>query len=196
MSKTKPASAAREAYDAGARHFGENYVQELVAKAPELPSDARWHFIGALQTNKAKALVGVEGLWCVETVDRAKAARALEKAAEGRTEKLRVMVQVNTSGEESKAGCGVGEAVDVARCVKEECGRLELVGLMTIGAAGDGDCFRVLREVRDGVEKVLGMEGLELSMGMSGDFEEAIAAGSDSVRVGSTIFGARDYGTK
>lgn len=214
VSKTKPAAAVAAAYAAGQRHFGENYVQELVGKAGEVAEvgdGVRWHYIGALQSNKAKALMKVKGLWCVESVDREKTAAALEKAAAaaGRglaaedgavaAEQLRVMVQVNTSGEESKAGCAPGEAVGLARYVVEECASLQLVGLMTIGAPDDAErpaAFSALAECRGDVERELGLEGLELSMGMSGDFERAVAMGSDSVRVGSTIFGARDYGPK
>lgn len=97
VSKTKPVEAIQELYDVGHRHFGENYVQELLDKAPRLPRDIRWHFIGTLQSNKAKALVtGVPGLWAVESVDSPKLAAKLEAAAAtaGRTEPLRVFVQV------------------------------------------------------------------------------------------------------
>lgn len=200
VSKTKPASMIQEAYDAGHRRFGENYVQELVNKAPDLPKDITWHFIGALQSNKAKLLVSVKNLDVVESVDRRKVAAALNKAVKMRESggKLKVMVQVNTSGEESKAGCKPGESVELAKFVEEECDGLELVGLMTIGAPDDSEepvAFKVLAEEREDVESKLGREkgSLILSMGMSGDFERAIKMGSDSVRVGSTIFGAREY---
>jgi PLP dependent protein len=203
VSKTKPAAAVREAYAAGQRHFGENYVQEVVSKAGELSDLAgiKWHYIGALQSNKAKALVSVKGLWCVESVDRVKTAAALQKAVEGAggaaTDggRLRVLVQVNTSGEESKSGCAIEEAGDLAEYVMRECRLLELGGLMTIGAPGDSGAFAVLSNTRVEVAQRLGVakDSLELSMGMSGDFEEAILAGSDSVRIGSTIFGAREY---
>ena len=203
VSKTKPVKLLQEAYEAGQRHFGENYVQEVVQKAPELPSDVKWHFIGALQSNKAKTLVGVRNLHMVESVDRRKTASALNKAvaAVGRTEKLNVMVQVNTSGEESKSGCEPGEAVELATFVVKECQNLELVGLMTIGApdtSAEPEAFKILEKERRAVEAGLGLERgtLMMSMGMSGDFESAIRMGSDSVRVGSTIFGAREYPRK
>jgi PLP dependent protein len=203
VSKTKPADAVREAYAAGHRHFGENYVQELVTKAGELPADIQWHFIGTLQSNKAKALLSVPNIFCVETVDREKAATALDAAAKsiGRESKLRVLVQVNTSGEESKSGCAAEEAVALAKHVVDHCPRLELGGLMTIGAPDESEepiAFRTLFETRDKVAEHLRVPAanLELSMGMSGDFEAAIRMGSDSVRVGSLIFGARDYSAK
>jgi pyridoxal phosphate enzyme (YggS family) len=103
VSKYKPAEDIRAAYDAGQRHFGENYIQELIAKSAELPDDMKWHFIGALQSNKCKPLVEqVKNLWCVETVDSQKKAGLLEKAAAAaeRTAPLRIFIQINTSGEE------------------------------------------------------------------------------------------------
>lgn len=203
VSKTKPIPLLEAAYAAGQRHFGENYVQELVTKAAHMPMDIKWHFIGALQSNKAKMLVGVPNLYMVESVDREKVARALDKAVgdmqrEGR---LKVMVQVNTSGEDSKSGCAPGETIELARFVDEECAKLELVGLMTIGAPDEAEepvAFRVLREEREKVARELGrgVGELILSMGMSEDFERAIRMGSDSVRVGSTIFGEREYPKK
>lgn len=106
VSKTKPVSLLMEAYNAGQRHFGENYVQEVLEKAPQMPRDVHWHFIGHLQSNKAKALVqSIPNLYSVETVDSQKIANHLNRACEGaeRDELLKVMVQVNTSGEESKS---------------------------------------------------------------------------------------------
>jgi pyridoxal phosphate enzyme (YggS family) len=204
VSKTKPTEALREAYDAGQRDFGENYVQELVGKAPQLPTDVSWRFIGKLQSNKAKVLVhGVPSLAVVETLDSTKLANKLQAACDAltpaRAEPLGVMVQVNTSPwEGTKSGVPADEAVALARHVVEACPGLRLVGLMTIGAAGDASCFETLRACRAEVAAALGVPpaSLELSMGMSGDFEQAIAAGSDSVRVGSSIFGARDYSKK
>ena len=101
VSKTKPATMVQEAYALNQRHFGENYVQELVQKAPLLPADIQWHFIGHLQSNKCKTLLEVPNVWMVESVDTEKLARQLEKAcvALGRPDRLRVLVQVNTSQE-------------------------------------------------------------------------------------------------
>jgi uncharacterized pyridoxal phosphate-containing UPF0001 family protein len=272
VSKTKPIAAVEDVYGAGHRHFGENYVQELVEKAPRLPSDIRWHFIGQLQSNKAKVLVSsVPNLWAVESVDSIKLAGLLNKAAEaaGRSEPLRVFVQVNTSAEAQKGGVAPGEeTVALARYVVQSCPSLRLVGLMTIGRLGDVArvYFERLQAQRDGVLAALAAAdiepgrfgplsgdapaagaasgateasthtgaartgsgrvagsleasgagagaglpsspasaagghaslpqgaALELSMGMSGDFELAIDCGSTNVRVGSSIFGAREY---
>jgi len=207
VSKTKPAGQVEVCYEAGQRHFGENYVQELVDKAAVLPRDIRWHFIGHLQSNKTNAVTSIPNLWVVETVDSAKLATRLnagcEKAGRPAEDLLGVMVQVNTSGEESKSGIEpTREAVqELARHIRDACPRLRLVGLMTIGMP-DYTCtpenFQCLARCREYAAEALGMDAadLELSMGMSGDYEQAIAMGSTNVRVGSTIFGARSYPEK
>mmetsp|Transcript_28000 Transcript_28000/g.65423 ORF Transcript_28000/g.65423 Transcript_28000/m.65423 type:complete len:262 (-) Transcript_28000:355-1140(-) len=202
VSKTKPVEALLEAYEGGHRDFGENYVQELISKAPQMPADCRWRFIGNLQSNKAKALVhGVPNLQCVETVDSAKLADRLQKAVAElevpREKPLDIFLQVDTSPwEGTKSGVLPEEALPLARHIVHKCPLLRLAGLMTIGAAGDERCFEALRMCRSHVELSTGMSGLELSMGMSGDFEAATRAGSTSVRVGSSIFGAREYPAK
>ena len=188
--------------------------QELLEKSRLLPDSIRWHFIGHLQTNKCRPLAEqIPNLWCVESVDTTKKADQLEKgranlllsAGSGQTPadaKLRVFVQVNTSGEESKSGCEPSEAADLSKHILEKCPHLHLQGLMTIGAiarskatSGDNpnEDFITLRQTRDQVAEILGVnkETLELSMGMSEDFEGAIREGSNEVRVGSTIFGER-----
>eukprot|EP00270_Netrium_digitus_P005169 TRINITY_DN1672_c0_g2_i1.p1 TRINITY_DN1672_c0_g2~~TRINITY_DN1672_c0_g2_i1.p1 ORF type:complete len:233 (+),score=71.64 TRINITY_DN1672_c0_g2_i1:221-919(+) len=199
VSKTKPVELLKEAFDAGQRHFGENYVQELVEKAAMMPPDVQWHFIGHLQTNKAKSLIKVPNLFMVETVDSKKLASQLDKviSSVGRPP-LKVLVQVNTSGEESKFGIQPEECVAMAQHVKEECPNLVFAGLMTIGMldySSRPENFQMLQECREDVCKSLGLnrDEVELSMGMSGDFEQAIEMGSTNIRVGSTIFGAREY---
>ena len=128
VSKTKPASLLSAAYGAGQRDFGENYVHEVVEKAPVLPADIRWHFIGHLQSNKVKDLVAVPGLHCVHTVDSAKLARELQKrVALLRPERpLNIMVQVNTSAEESKSGCTPEGVVALCAEVAKVCPLLRL----------------------------------------------------------------------
>ncbi|KAF2837693.1 hypothetical protein M501DRAFT_1006272 [Patellaria atrata CBS 101060] len=200
-------------------HFGENYLQELEAKAALLPRSIHWHFIGALQSNKCKALAQkIPNLYSVSSVDTAKKADELEKGRDALAksleerrqngeeaedvERLRVMVQVNTSGEAEKSGCEPQDATDLAKHVMEKCPHLKLGGLMTIGAIArsqatteenENEDFIKLKEVRDKVAGDLGVEqeSLELSMGMSADFESAIRLGSNEVRVGSDIFGQR-----
>lgn len=205
VSKTKPLELLQAAYENGQRYFGENYAQELMAKSKEMPDDVSWHFIGPLQSNKAAPLVktvGLDKLACIETVSTLKLAAKLNRAVETLNEdteekkKLGIYIQVNTSGEDSKSGVSPGgEATDLAKQISEECPWLSIDGLMTIGAPGDNSCFDMLSQCREEVAESLGVEanGLDLSMGMSGDFEVAIAKGATSVRVGSTIFGARDY---
>ncbi|KAL1923703.1 uncharacterized protein VTP21DRAFT_8683 [Calcarisporiella thermophila] len=196
VSKYKPVTDIIYAYEAGQRHFGENYVQELVEKATELPNDIQWHFIGHLQSNKCKTLAAIPNLWAVETIDSKKKADTLNKACAAREDPLRVFIQVNTSNEESKGGIKPDESIDVARHIIENCPKLELTGLMTIGAAdhdpanGPNPDFKCLADCKNSVEQTLKIE-LELSMGMSDDFEHALEMGSTNVRVGSTIFGAR-----
>ncbi|XP_022716133.1 pyridoxal phosphate homeostasis protein-like [Durio zibethinus] len=222
VSKTKPVSVIRQVYDAGHRYFGENYVQELVEKALQvllhlhksiefvnccliqrLPDDIEWHFIGNLQSNKVKPLIaGVPNLAMVETVDDEKIANHLNRAVESLGRKpLKVLVQVNTSGEESKSGVEPSGCVELAKHVSLSCPNLRFCGLMTIGMldyTSTPENFKTLANCRSEVCKALGIpeEQCELSMGMSGDFELAIEMGSTNVRVGSTIFGAREYPKK
>ncbi|OAA59281.1 alanine racemase family protein (ISS) [Cordyceps fumosorosea ARSEF 2679] len=206
VSKLKPANDILALHQAPAHHahFGENYAQELAQKAELLPRTIHWHFIGGLQSGHCKALARIPNLFCVSSVDTAKKARLLNAArAAADHPPLGVHVQVNTSGEEAKSGCAPGdETVALCREIVEGCPRLRLLGLMTIGAIARSKAttpenrnedFVALKEQRDLVAKALGVEpeSLELSMGMSEDFEGAITEGSGEVRVGSTIFGQR-----
>lgn len=203
VSKTKPVSVLREVYDAGHRCFGENYVQEIVEKAPQLPEDIEWHFIGNLQSNKVKALLSaVPNLAMVESVDDEKIANHLDRAVGilGKNP-LKVLVQVNTSGEISKFGVEPSGCVELAKHVCLNCPNLEFCGLMTIGMldyTSTPENFKALANCRTEVCRTLGIkeEQCELSMGMSADFEQAIEMGSSIVRIGSTIFGAREYPKK
>ena len=213
VSKLKPANDILALHQSNHQqlHFGENYQQELLEKSLLLPREIRWHFIGALQTNKCKPLAEqIPNLWCVESIDTIKKADRLEKGRGLVVEKdkelegtpLRVFVQVNTSGEKEKSGAEPEDTLALCKHVTEDCRHLKLQGLMTIGAlarskeAGEGkenEDFIKLREIRNNIAKEIGIEEgeLELSMGMSQDFESAIRCGSDEVRVGSTIFGQR-----
>ncbi|GAA6023699.1 hypothetical protein JCM11491_005277 [Sporobolomyces phaffii] len=227
VSKVKPSSDILAMHGHGVRHFGENYPQELEAKAKELPDDIAWHYIGTLQSNKCKMLASIPNLYAIETLTSIKAANHLASTVSSlsppRATPLNVFIQVNTSGESSKSGLaplsassddgdGESDLVALAKHVVTECrGALELKGLMTIGswdssssdAAGDNPDFATLRETRTRLVERLVRDGVvdgpaaaredayELSMGMSHDFEKAIAMGSTNVRVGSDIFGAR-----
>ncbi|KAM0840426.1 hypothetical protein ACQ4PT_029746 [Festuca glaucescens] len=203
VSKTKPVSVIRGVYDAGHRCFGENYVQELIDKAPQLPEDIEWHFIRNLQSNKAKALLaGVPNLDMVESLDDEKIANRLDRVVADLGRKpLKVLVQVNTSGEESKFGVDPSGCAGLAKHVKLSFPNLVFSGLMTIGMldySSTPENFKALASCRKEVCDELGIpeEQCELSMGMSADFEQAIEMGSTNVRVGSTIFGAREYPKK
>ncbi|KAJ1641687.1 hypothetical protein LPJ64_006372, partial [Coemansia asiatica] len=198
VSKYKPASDILAAYNEGQRHFGENYVQELCEKVPMLPEDIKWHFIGSLQSNKCKVLAGIPNLWAVETIDSEAKAYKMNEAWEnaGHKHRLNVFVQVNTSGEENKGGVEKHDVVQVARAVHESCKSLNLLGLMTIGSVEGSHKrpnpdFLALVNLRDQIKAELGGDDLELSMGMSDDFEHALELGSTNVRVGSSIFGSR-----
>ncbi|KAI8001074.1 Pyridoxal phosphate homeostasis protein [Camellia lanceoleosa] len=199
VSKTKSVSLIREVYDSGHRCFGENYVQEIIEKPPQLPDDIEWHFIGNLQSNKVKPLLaGVPNLALVETVDDEKIANQLNRVVAniGRNP-LKVFVQVNTT----KSGVDPSGCMELVKHVSLACPNLEFCGLMTIGMpdyTSTPENFKTLENCRSEVCKALGIaeEQCELSMGMSGDFELAVEMGSTNVRIGSTIFGAREYPKK
>lgn len=193
VSKNKPPEAIRAAYAAGQREFGENYAQELAQKAEALRDleGLRWHFVGRLQRNKAKQVV--QAARTVHTVDRAELAAELGKRAAAAGAQVRVLVEVNVSGEASKGGCAPDELGAVLAAISAEPS-LVAAGLMTIPPAVDEPeaarpFFAALRELRDrhGGAAVLP----ELSMGMSHDYAVAIAEGATVVRVGTAIFGAR-----
>ncbi|KAJ1905244.1 hypothetical protein IWQ60_012321, partial [Tieghemiomyces parasiticus] len=195
VSKTKPVDSIQAAYDIGQRHFGENYLQELVEKSRQLPQDIRWHYIGQLQTNKCKALAEVPNLWAIETIDSVKRARALNTACQHRSAPLNIFVQVNTSQEENKGGIPVTEAKTLCRYVLDECPQLHLLGLMTIGSVEHSGQipnpdFQLMAKLQADLSRTLGRD-LELSMGMSHDYQHALEMGATNVRVGSSIFGAR-----
>lgn len=206
VSKTQPAETVVEAYKCGQRHFGENYVQEIVEKGsnPEVleSKDIKWHFIGHLQRNKCNNLTAVQNLYMVHTIDTAKLATALSNSWEKqkKADGLKVMIQVNTSGEPNKSGCPPEGCVELVKHILQECPNLQFSGIMTIGALarsiqqeGSNEDFEVLLACRrDLCEKLsLAVEDVQLSMGMSTDFEHAIEMGSTHVRIGSSIFGAR-----
>ncbi|EDQ84709.1 uncharacterized protein MONBRDRAFT_34574 [Monosiga brevicollis MX1] len=169
------------------------------------PEDIEWHFIGHLQRNKVKQLAAVQGLAMVETVSSQKLADALNKTFAEQERTVSVLIQVNTSREENKHGVLEDEVVAVAKHITASCPALRLCGLMTIGNLEQSLApeetnpdFETLVRCRAAVASELGRdaEELELSMGMSSDYETAIRQGSTNVRVGSTIFGARHYAPK
>ena len=192
VSKTKPAAAIRQAFAAGARDFGENYLQEALEKQVEL-SDLPliWHLIGPIQSNKTKPIA--EHFAWVHSVDRLKIAQRLSDQRPAHLPPLNICLQVNVSGEASKSGCNPDELPALAQAVTQ-LPNLRLRGLMTIPEPTDDPseqraAFARLRELQQG----LNLDLDTLSMGMSHDLEAAIAEGATWVRIGTALFGARDY---
>lgn len=193
VSKTHGPEAVRAAYARGQRDFGENYVQEMVAKADGLADlvDLRWHFIGHLQSNKCRDVAGRVAM--VQTVDSARLARELGRRAVAVGRTVGILVQVNVAREAQKSGCEVGELAAILAEAEATPG-VALRGLMTVPpAAGDPaasrpwfEALRALRDEHGGASRLP-----ELSMGMTHDMAEAVAAGATMVRVGTAIFGAR-----
>lgn len=193
VSKTQPAAAIREAAEAGIRDFGENYLQEALDKQAELGElPLTWHFIGPIQSNKTKSIA--EHFDWVHSVDRLKIAQRLSDQRSAELPPLNICLQVNVSGEASKSGCAPEELPQLAQAVAA-MPRLRLRGLMCVPAPSEDPAeqraaFARLRALRDELPLTLDT----LSMGMSQDLEAAIAEGATWVRIGTALFGARDYG--
>ncbi len=189
VSKTHDADAVRAALAAGHRRFGENRVQEAEGKFPDLKADypdLELHLIGPLQSNKAKHAVALFDV--IESVDREKVAAAIAEASEKLGRRPRCFIQVNTGEEPQKAGCLPAET-DALVALCRDIYHLDIVGLMCIPPADDEPSLHFAL-----LAKLAARNGLkELSMGMSGDYEVAVRLGATYVRVGTAIFGARDY---
>ncbi|MFI3245889.1 MAG: YggS family pyridoxal phosphate-dependent enzyme [Ferrimonas sp.] len=194
VSKTKPAAMVQEAYAAGARHFGENYLQEGIEKIQHLPelTEATWHFIGPIQSNKSRPIA--EHFDWVHTLDRFKIAQRLNEQRPAHSPPLNVCIQVNISQEMSKSGVAPEQLLPLAEAISA-LPQLRLRGLMAIPAATEDlhqqrASFAALRQLFDTLQSHY--PSLDtLSMGMSDDMEAAIAEGSTMVRIGSAIFGSR-----
>jgi pyridoxal phosphate enzyme (YggS family) len=192
VSKTKPAQALREAYAAGLRDFGENYLQEALGKQLELADvPLIWHFIGPIQSNKTRAIA--EHFDWVHSVDRLKIAQRLSEQRPADLPPLNICIQVNVSGEASKSGCAPDDLPALADAISA-LPRLKLRGLMAIpepteDRAEQDAAFAAVRNLQASLNLPLDT----LSMGMSHDLESAIAQGATWVRIGTALFGARDY---
>ena len=199
VGKTKPASMIRELYDLGVRDFGENKVQELTAKYEELPKDIRWHMIGHLQSNKVKYIVDKVAM--IHSVDSLRLAQVIEKEAVKKdVDHIDVLLEVNVSGEESKYGmtpAEVEQQIDQFLDLK----RVRIRGFMTVAPFAEDPeevrpYFKRLKQLSVDIQNKTIDNNIDvglLSMGMSGDFEAAIEEGASFVRVGTRIFGARNY---
>lgn len=200
VSKFHPVEALREAYDAGQRCFGESRVQELVAKEKELPSDIRWHFIGHLQTNKVKQLIGKTSL--IESVDSEKLLRLIDKESEKAGVVTNVLMQVHVAREETKFGFYPEELLQFFRQRGyETLTNTHICGVMGMASNTDDEQrvkadFKAIAEIYRCIadDKSLGLRGFDkLSMGMSGDWPLAVEEGANIIRIGTAIFGEREY---
>lgn len=198
VSKTKPVEMLQEIYDCGVRDFGENKVQELVDKYEVLPSDIRWHLIGHLQRNKVKYVVDKACL--IHSVDSVRLAKAISDESVKKQCQVKILVEVNVAGEESKFGVSVE---DTLLLIEEIAGypNIRIEGLMTIAPFVENpednrQIFRKLKQLSVDIDakNINNVNVHILSMGMTNDYEVAIEEGATVVRVGTGIFGARNYG--
>ena len=197
VSKTKPEEAIMELYDAGHRDFGENYIQELRKKHDDLPKDIRWHMIGHLQRNKVKYIA--EYIHLIHSVDSYALAETINKEAAKHGRIIPILIEVNVGGEESKFGISPEEAPGLVEQISQ-LPNIRIEGFMTSAPyfedpEEDRACFANLRDlsVDIGSKKIDNVKVNALSMGMSNDYIVAVEEGSTMVRVGTSIFGARDY---
>ncbi len=197
VSKTYSADVVQHAVDAGIKILGENKVQELLGKIPQINGGVKWHIIGHLQSNKVRKIIGLVDL--IHSVDTISLAKEIDKVSGKNGIVTNILVQVNTSGEETKFGCEPEETLSLIKQISL-LDHVKIRGLMTIGKFSDDikevrACFVMLREIfkeinNAGIEKVY----LEhLSMGMTNDFETAIEEGATILRIGTAIFGKRFY---
>ncbi len=197
VSKTKPLWMLKEAYEAGVRDFGENKVQELVEKAENMPSDVRWHMIGHLQRNKVRAVI--DKAYMIHSVDSLRLAEEISQEAAKRGLVVKILVEVNVAGEESKFGVAPKEAEGLIRSIAALPG-IRVCGLMTIAPFVENPeenrvFFKSLKNLSVDIEgKNIDNVTMDfLSMGMTGDYEVAAQEGAAYVRVGTGIFGERSY---
>jgi pyridoxal phosphate enzyme (YggS family) len=199
VSKTKPSEDIMELYDLGHRDFGENYVQELVKKQAELPQDIRWHFIGHLQSNKIKMIAPYVHL--IHGVDSIKLLEAIDKEGRKLNKKINCLLQVHVAKEETKFGFDLTESRQAAAMyfLENKYAFVNLCGIMGMASFSEDEAllkqeFGTLKTLYDEFRILYGADAADfntLSMGMSGDYPIALASGSNMIRVGSLLFGAR-----
>ena len=199
VSKTKPVSMLQEAYDAGARVFGENKVQEIMDKYDQLPSDIQWHMIGHLQRNKVKYIIDKVAM--IHSVDSLRLAQTIEQEAAKKNLVMPVLLEVNVAEEDTKFGLKVDEVLPLLEEISS-FSHIQVKGLMTIAPFVENPeenrkVFRTLKKlsVDIGAKNINNVTMSVLSMGMTGDYQVAIEEGSTMVRVGTGIFGKRNYAT-
>ena len=195
VSKFHPVEKIKEVYDCGQRVFGENKVQELLSKVNELPSDIKWHLIGHLQTNKVKFIVPF--IDTIQSVDSEKLLLEINKEAVKNNRKIKVLLQVKIAEEETKYGLEIAEAKEIfSNYLEQKYPNVEIIGLMGMATFTNNKTqvkseFMVLKSLFDELSRFKTLE--KLSIGMSDDFPLAIECGANSVRIGSAIFGNRNY---
>jgi pyridoxal phosphate enzyme (YggS family) len=197
VTKTKPVSMLQEAYEAGSRLFGENKVQEMAEKQPQLPADVNWHLIGHLQSNKVKYIAGFVTL--IHSVDSLKLLQEINRQAAKHDRTIDCLLQIHIATEETKFGLSVDEAEALLNAPElDQLPNIRIIGLMGLASNTDDQAqvrqeFRGLKQLFDKLAVIRRpmLDFRELSMGMSGDYRIAVEEGSTLVRVGSAIFGAR-----
>ena len=197
VSKTKPVCMLQEAYDAGVREFGENKVQEIMDKYDKLPSDIHWHMIGHLQRNKVKYII--DKVEMIHSVDSLRLAETISSEAGKHGVTMKILIEVNVADEETKYGISLGEAADMVDKIMKLPGII-VKGFMTVAPNSKNSeenrkFFRDLHKIAVDIKnKNIDNKGIDvLSMGMTNDYEIAIEEGSTMVRIGTGIFGARNY---
>lgn len=190
VSKTKPNEDIMKAYNLGIRDFGENYVQELITKMDSLPKDIRWHMIGHLQTNKVKDIVK-RNIYLIESVDSIKLASTINKEAIKNNKIINILIEVNVVNDSNKTGCSLNDLDSLINYVKE-LSNIKLLGLMAIGPITDNNelirkYFHDMKLLKDKYKFEL------LSMGMSHDYKVALLEETNIIRIGTKIFGERQY---
>lgn len=200
VSKFNPVESIQAVFDAGITAFAENKVQELMEKQPQLPVEIEWHLIGHLQRNKVKYIVRMPNCRWIHAVDSLRLAEEIQRLCVAEDREMNILIQVNVAEDEAKFGASVFETLTLVKAIAV-LDRVHVKGLMTIVPEVDDPelsrpHFRRLRELAREIEaeNIPGVEMRELSMGMTGDFRVAIEEGATMVRIGSAIFGARDYG--
>lgn len=199
VSKTKPVSMLQEAYDAGARVFGENKVQEIMDKYDQLPSDIQWHMIGHLQRNKVKYIIDKVAM--IHSVDSLRLAQTIEQEAAKKELVMPILLEVNVAEEDTKFGLKVEEVLPLLEQISS-FSHIQVKGLMTIAPFVENpeenrEVFRTLKKLSVDIsaKNINNVTMSVLSMGMTGDYQVAVQEGSTMVRVGTGIFGERNYTT-
>ena len=200
VSKTKPVSMLQEAYDAGARVFGENKVQEIMDKYDQLPSDIQWHMIGHLQRNKVKYIIDKVAM--IHSVDSLRLAQTIEQEAAKKDLVMPILLEVNVAEEDTKFGLKVEEVLPLLEQISS-FSHIQVKGLMTIAPFVENpeenrEVFRTLKKLSVDIsaKNINNVTMSVLSMGMTGDYQVAVQEGSTMVRVGTGIFGERNYTTR